>query len=94
MMLMASIVALLVAMVLILARAFLGVTIYDRLLAANSFGTLIILLITVYGFFTGRPDFLDIAIVYALINYIGTIALLKFFESDRPVNEAYEEDDF
>jgi multicomponent Na+:H+ antiporter subunit F len=34
----------------------------------------------VYGFFSGRPDFLDIALVYALVNFIGTIAILKFFE--------------
>ena len=31
------------------------------------------------GFVTGRPDFLDIALLYALINFVGTIAVLKFF---------------
>lgn len=89
----AVIVALLVAMVLILVRALLGTTIYDRLLAVNSFGTKIILLIAVYGFFTGRPDFLDLAIIYALINYIGTVAVLKFFEYDDLGSDAYQEDD-
>jgi multicomponent Na+:H+ antiporter subunit F len=76
----AALVAILVAMALVLARALLGPTIYDRILALNSFGTKTVLIIAVYGFFTGRPDFLDIAIVYALINFAGTIAVLKYFE--------------
>jgi len=49
-------------------------------LAINSFGTKIVLLIPVYGFITGRPEFTDIALAYALINFIGTIAVLKYFE--------------
>ncbi len=74
----ATSVALLVTMALALLRALLGPTVYDRILAVNSFGTITMLLIAVYGFLTGRPDFLDIALVYALINFIGTIALTKF----------------
>ncbi len=80
MMFAAAALAVLVAMVLVLARALLGPTIYDRILALNSFGTKTVLIIAVYGFLTGRPDFLDIAIVYALINFAGTIAVLKYFE--------------
>ncbi|TFG89223.1 MAG: pH regulation protein F [Hyphomicrobiales bacterium] len=76
----AATVALLVAMALVLARALLGPTIYDRILALNSFGTKTVLIIAVYGFLSGRPDFLDISIVYALINFTGTIAVLKYFE--------------
>jgi len=72
--------AVLIAMALVLVRALLGPTIYDRILALNSFGTKTVLIIAVYGFLTGRPDFLDIAIVYALINFAGTIAVLKYFE--------------
>lgn len=68
------------AMVLSMARALLGPTVYDRVLALNTFGTKTVLLIAVLGFLTGRPEFLDLAIVYALINFIGTIAVLKFFE--------------
>jgi len=71
-------VALLVAMALALARAFLGPTVYDRVLAVNSIGTKTVLLIAVLGFLAGRPDFLDIALLYALINFVGTIAVLKF----------------
>ena len=70
----------LVTMALALARALMGPTVYDRILAVNAFGTKIILLVAVFGFLTERPDFLDIALIYALINFIGTIAILKFFE--------------
>lgn len=86
--------ALLVTMLLTLIRALLGPTIFDRILAVNSFGTKTVLLIAVYGFLTGRPDFVDIALVYSLINYIGTIAVLKFFEYDDLGSGAYQEDDF
>jgi len=71
--------ALLVAMLLALLRAFMGPTLYDRIVAVNTFGTKTVLMIAVLGFLMGRPEFLDIALVYALINFIGTIAVLKFF---------------
>ncbi len=68
------------SMVLALLRALLGPTVYDRVLALNMFGTKTVLLIAVLGFLDGRPAFLDLALVYALINFIGTIAVLKLFE--------------
>ena len=68
------------AMILSMIRALLGPTVYDRVLALNTFGTKTVLLIAVLGFLSGRPEFLDLALVYALINFIGTIAVLKFFE--------------
>lgn len=74
----AAALGILVGMILAMARAVLGPTVYNRILAVNSFGTLTVLLIAVLGFMTGRPDFLDIALVYALINFISTIAVLKF----------------
>ncbi len=89
----AAIVALLISMILILVRAFAGPTLFDRLLAVNSFGTKIILLIAIYGFFTGRPDFLDLALIYSLINFVGTIAALKFFEPEERRPVVYQEDD-
>jgi len=52
---------------------------YDRVLAGNAFGTYTVLFIGILGFLTGRPDFLDIALLYALINFVGTIAVLKYF---------------
>ncbi|MHA1598844.1 MAG: monovalent cation/H+ antiporter complex subunit F [Alphaproteobacteria bacterium] len=70
--------AILITMLLVLIRALKGPTVYDRILAVNSFGTLTMVLIAVYGFLDGRPEFLDIALVYALINFIGTIAVSKF----------------
>jgi multicomponent Na+:H+ antiporter subunit F len=74
----ATVLGILVCMALAMARALLGPTVYDRILAVNMFGTKTVLIIAVFGFMTGRPDFLDIALVYALINFIGTIAALKF----------------
>jgi len=73
-------IAVLVTMVMALFRSFKGPTVYDRILAVNSFGTLTVVLISVYGFLTGRPEFLDLALVYALINFIGTIAVSKYVE--------------
>lgn len=73
-------VGILVSMAMALVRALLGPSSYDRVMAVNIFGTKTVLLIAVLGFLTGRPEFLDLAIVYALINFIGTIAVLKFFE--------------
>ena len=76
----AATLAVLVSMGLALTRALLGPTIYDRVLAVNTFGTKTVLLIAVLGFLTGRPDFLDISLIYALINFIGTIAVLKLLK--------------
>ncbi|HIC53723.1 MAG TPA: pH regulation protein F, partial [Gemmatimonadetes bacterium] len=64
----------LISMTLAMVRALLGPTVYDRVLAVNTFGTKTVLLIAALGFLTGRPEFLDLAIVYALINFIATIA--------------------
>jgi len=70
----------LVVMGLALLSAYLGPTVYDRILAVNMFGTKTVLFIAAYGFLTGRPDFLDIALSYALINFIGVIAALRYVE--------------
>ena len=66
-------VALLVTMVFALARAVVGPSVFDRVLAANAFGTMTVLLIAAAGFLTDRPVFLDLALVYALMNFIGVI---------------------
>jgi multicomponent Na+:H+ antiporter subunit F len=75
----AAAIALLIALVLLLVRAVLGPTVFDRLLAANTIGTVAVVLLATIGFLTGRPDFLDLSIVYGLLNIVGTIAVLKFF---------------
>ncbi len=72
-------VATLVTMALALGRALLGPTVYDRVLAVNMFGTKTVLLLSVVAFLYGRPDFLDLALAYALINFIGVLAVLEFF---------------
>jgi len=80
---------LLVSMLSALWRAIVGPTLPDRVLALNLFGTATVLLIVTLGFLNGRPDFTDIGLVYALINFVGTIALLKFVQFG---NLGYTED--
>ena len=70
-------VVILVAIAVGLVRAFRGPTLYDRVLAANMIGTLTVLMVAVLGFMTGRPEFLDIALVYVLISFVSTIAVLR-----------------
>ena len=78
MILAAVVAAIIVTMGLALVRAGKGPTVFDRILALNMFGTKTVLLIAVIGFVTDRPDFLDVGLVYALINFIGVIAVLRF----------------
>lgn len=75
----AAAIALLVTLALALARGVLGPTVFDRAQAANTTGTCAMLLLAVIGFVTERPEFLDLALVYGLLNVIGTIAVLKYF---------------
>jgi multicomponent Na+:H+ antiporter subunit F len=74
-------VVILVAIAVGLLRAFRGPTLYDRVLAANMIGTLTVLMVAVLGFMTGRPEFLDIALVYVLISFVSTIAVLRVVTS-------------
>jgi multicomponent Na+:H+ antiporter subunit F len=67
-------------MSLTLYRAIKGPTVYDRILAVSVHGTMTVMLIALAGFLTGRPDFLDLSLVYALLNFVGTLAALKFFK--------------
>jgi len=75
--------AILITMSLALARALLGPSVFDRVLAVNMFGTKTVLLLSVIAFLYGRPDFLDLALAYALINFIGVLAVLKFVQDYR-----------
>ena len=81
MMLLAALIAGAISGILILIRIVLGKTTFDRVLAINSLGTIIVIGIALHGFYSDRPEFLDIAIVYALINFIGTVAVLKLFST-------------
>jgi len=82
-------VAILITMILAVMRGLVGPTIFDRVLAVNMFGTKTVLFIAVVSFLSGRPDFLDLALAYALINFIGVFAVLLFFQS-RGVRRAAE----
>jgi len=82
--------AVLAALALVVARALMGPTVFDRVLAGNSVGSLAIMLLAVFGFLTGRPEFLDIGLTYGLLNLIGTLAVLKFF---RHGDLAYDPDE-
>jgi len=73
----------LVAIALGLVRAFRGPTLYDRVMAANMIGTLTVLMVAVLGFMAGRPEFLDIALVYVLISFVSTIAVLRVYISRK-----------
>jgi multicomponent Na+:H+ antiporter subunit F len=80
-MLIAATIAILVVMIMAITRAIMGPTLYDRILAVNMFGTKTVLLISILGFVMGRPEFLDIAIVYALINFISVIGVLRYSDN-------------
>lgn len=71
------------AIFLVLYRAISGPTVYDRILATNVVGTKTVVLLALIGFMYDRPHFLDVALVYALINFIATIAILRYAESGR-----------
>ena len=72
--------AIAITMALALIRAIKGPTEYDRILAVNMFGTKTVLFLSVAAFLIGRPDLLDLALTYALINFIGVLAVLQFFK--------------
>ena len=85
-------IATLVTMGLALIRAVLGPSVYDRVLAVNMMGTKTVLLLSVIAFLYGRPDFLDLALAYALINFIGILAVLEFFRN-RALRRSTERDE-
>jgi len=88
----AGLLAVLVAMALAVARALRGPTTFDRLVAANSIGTGAILLLALFGFLIERPEFLDIGLTYALLNLVGTYAVLKFFRYGALGHEGIDEE--
>lgn len=91
-MLAAALIGILAAGALVLFRVLKGPTIFDRLVAANSIGNVAIVFLAVLGFVNGRPDFLDVAIAYALLNIIGVFAVLKFFRYG-PLGASGEEEE-
>lgn len=84
--------ALLVAVALALFRAARGPSVFDRLQAASTIGTCAMLLLALLGFLTRRPDFLDLALTYGLLNVIGVIAVLRFFRPEKRSRKADAEE--
>jgi multicomponent Na+:H+ antiporter subunit F len=80
-MLTATIIAIFTSMLLILVRAFRGPSVYDRVLAVSMFGTKTVLLIAVGGYVLGWTSYADVALLYAMLNFIGTIAIMRFMEA-------------
>ena len=88
----AAALALLVTLCLVLVLATRGPSVFDRALAGNSVGTVAMLLLAVLGFLDGRPEFLDLAIVYGLLNVIGTIAVLKYFRQGNLGDPGFDQE--
>jgi len=82
--------ALLVTVALALVRAALGPSVFDRLQAASTIGTCAMLLLALLGFLDERPEFLDLALTYGLLNVIGVIAVLKFFHLGKRADKSGE----
>lgn len=61
-------------------RIILGPTLWDRLLGLNVFSAKIIMMIVIFSVIEGKSYLLDIAIVYALLGFIGTILIARYIE--------------
>jgi multicomponent Na+:H+ antiporter subunit F len=90
MMFAAAVLAVIAALVLVVVRVLRGPTLFDRVLAGNTVGTLAIILLTVLGFLNGRPEWIDIALTYGVLNLIGTLAILKFVRHGDLAHDAGE----
>ena len=84
-MLLATIMAIFIIMLLAMLRAFIGPSLYDRILAVNLFGTKTVLFIAVLGYFSDNSYFLDIAMLYALLNFVSVVGVLRFIEYQRQI---------
>ena len=71
-------VTIVLASVVSLYRGIEGPGVFNRIIAVNVIGTKTIVLLVLIGFIYGRPDFVDIALVYALLNFIMTVAAVRY----------------
>ena len=76
-----------ICIVMLTVRAAKGPTAFDRSLAVNCIGTVIILGISLHGFALGRPEFVDISNLYAVLNFLGTLAILRFYRNSDVSDE-------
>ena len=91
-MLIVAMITLGLAVLMAIVRTALGPTAFDRVLSVNVIGTLVILGIALHGFIMGRPEFVDISILYAILNFIGTFAVLKLFSTGSLGDDTHEEE--
>lgn len=61
-------------------RAYKGPSAYDRVIAINLMTTLVIAVIALIAEFFSESSFLDIAILYAMIGFLMTVAVVKYLE--------------
>ncbi|MFQ6071393.1 MAG: monovalent cation/H+ antiporter complex subunit F [Methanosarcinales archaeon] len=76
-------ITIIITTLLCLYRGVYGPEMYNRLVAINTIGTKTIVILVLIGFIYERPFFFDIALVYALLNFIGTLAISKYVETGR-----------
>ena len=62
----------------LLGRIVAGPTVHDRVVAVNVVGTTTVVIIALVGAALGEPGFLDVALVYALLNFLLSVGLSKF----------------
>ncbi len=89
--LIATTMAVFVTMALALVRALRGPTLYDRIVSVNVFGTKTVLAVALITFVTGHADLIDVALVYALINFIAIVTVLKLVKTRDLASEGTEE---
>ena len=77
-------IALCVLIFFVLYRVVFGPGIYNRIAAMSAIGTKTLVLLLIIGIIYDRVDmFIDISIVYALLNFIGTLAVAKYLETEK-----------
>jgi len=76
----ASGIILILTIFLCLYRVVFGPGVENRLIAVNTVGTKTIIILVIIGFIYERPIFLDISIIYAMINFIATLAIAKYLK--------------
>ncbi len=71
-------------MVISLYRAIFGPTVLDRMIGANAIGSKTVVLLIIIGFVYQRVDmFVDIALAYALLNFIAVLAASRYFQKRK-----------
>lgn len=73
----------LIAAALCIIRSLLGPTAQDRVIAIDTFTTLFIVILVIFGLQEKNPMMLDIAIAFSILSFIGTLAIAKYLEGEK-----------